>query len=158
MKRLIFTCISGIVLIILSNSALAKLPNLSGLYNCRGWDYIEGNFKDTTDMLQLQTSDKDSTGHEIQGYKFTIKNYSPSSALYQGFAVTSDGIHMAVYFSNTAPNASTDYASIILTFSSKHNVTSYSGSYYQPHLVSGEKTHDYGNVTCKRISQTILDK
>lgn len=151
MNRFLLTLISGIMLTLISNSALAKLLDLSGAYNCNGWDSTDGDFKNSQAQLKLQTNDKAPAGQKIQGYNLTIKNYGSEKDSYQGFAVTSDGVHMSAYFANTAPDKQTDYATVILTFHSEYGITSYTGSYYQPKFSDRKKAYDYGNVICKKI-------
>jgi len=151
-NRLLLILLSSFAFTLFSHPALAKLPDLSGTYNCKGWDYIEGGFEKVQNILTLKMKGKDSTGQEVNGYEIAIKNYGVEHDSYQGFAVTSDGIHMSVYFANTNTNMPTDNGTAMVTFHSEHGVTSYSGPHYQPNFSNGKKMYDYGNVVCKKTS------
>lgn len=144
MKRL-FLCILGLGL---SATAFAQLPDLSGTYQCHGWDAIGGEFKGVEDTLTLSVKSNDKEAR-IQGYTFSIKNYGDVKAQYTGFGTTSDGVHMAAYFANIDAKASTDNGVTQFIFNAKHGT--YSGDYYQPTFAEGNKTYDYGHVVCKRI-------
>lgn len=147
MKRLLF-CIVGLVL---NTIACAALPDLSGTYQCHGWDSITGKFKNVKNSFTLTTTSKDKN-EQTQGYAFTIKNYGDEKAQYTGFGTTFDGIHVAIYFANSDPKTSTDYGVAQLVFNLTHNA--YSGEYYQPTFALGDKKYNYGHVICTKIKGT----
>lgn len=133
----------------LSAIACAKLPDLSGTYQCHGWDSIIGDFSGVEDTLTLKDQTMDKTSN-IQGYTFYFKNYDDKKEQYKGFAMTTDGVHMAAYFSNVDVKAPTDNGVSQYVFDKKHRT--FSGDYYQPTFAEGNKTYDYGHVICEKVN------
>ena len=109
----------------------------SGVYDCTGQDYSEGEYKSTVTM---RLAPKFSDG-EYGAYQFLLE--VPGFGAYPGHAA-SQGNKMAIYFANKDPKDH-DFGTGIATFSkNKSGKWSFVKFYYEPEYKSG----NFGKEIC----------
>jgi len=121
-----------------SAQALAAEPDYSGLYDCKGQDYSEGEYSGTVTLEQVPSQD----APPYQAYRFQLD--VPGYGAYPGHAAA-QGERMAIYFANTDPKES-DYGTGLATFvKNPQGKWSFTKYYYQPAYKGGN--HGLENCT-----------
>ena len=133
----------SIVVVMASMSAQAKPaftgPDFSGIYDCKGHDEHDGEFKGAVTLKLVPSQSFGDHG------AYTLSSEVPGLGTYAGYAAV-QGQHMSMYFGLTAPK-SKDYGTGIASFSkSKGGQWSFHLYYFEPEYNNG----NFGIEDCVR--------
>lgn len=151
-RRVVFLSVLGVSFFI-ANPVFAEVSdalNLSGTYQCRGYDTRDGGYKNATVVLTLDADNSDfTTNHGAYGFTLTLED----GVKYVGEAAAS-GNSLAIYFANAASTsvAQSDYGVGIAEVSHDKGLdgkatTVFHKFYYEPKYKGGNN----GTETCFKI-------